>query len=136
MGSIHATPLTTLVYTGSGRRYAEYMAGIPLTAWPSGCHSPSPGSGCWTIGTIAGGGGRCLRLGAVVAQPRGFPSGPGPGWVGPARGTLGAPPFLGLWWLYQKFSMSLTSQRRWLSLSHSTERTPRDWLLGLVTAAT
>src|SRR5713101_4588361 len=112
------------------------MAGIPFTGWPSGCHSPSPGSGLWTIGTIGSGAGRCLRLGAVVAQPSaegGFPS---VGWVGPARGTLGAPPFLGLWWLYQKFSKSLTSQRRWLSLSHSTERTPRDWLLGLVTAAT
>ena len=36
--SIHATPVTRLVYTELGRRKAAYMVGMPSTVRPIGCH--------------------------------------------------------------------------------------------------
>src|SRR2546430_2316873 len=63
-GSIHTTPLTRLVWTGSGLRNAAYMEGTPFTAGPAGLHLPSCGSGCLANGTMFGGFGRWGTVGA------------------------------------------------------------------------
>ena len=56
--SIHATAVTTLVCTESGRMNASYTAGRPPTVRPTGCHCPSPGAGGLAKGEMAGGVGR------------------------------------------------------------------------------
>ena len=88
------------------------------------------------MGAMGAGGGRCLTTGAAAAVTGGWDDPAGrSGRVGAVSASFGVPPFLGLWWVYQKFSTSFTSHRPWWSLTHSTERTPKGVLPGTASAA-
>src|ERR1700737_2671689 len=55
VGSIHTALVIWLVYTSSARNCAMYMAGLPPSRGPVGCHCPSPArAGETTSGTGAG----------------------------------------------------------------------------------
>src|SRR5262249_54455797 len=114
-----------------------YMAGRPCTLRPSGRHWPSPASGWATSGVIGAGGGSAVTVGTLALGAAGVVG--RVGWAAPpaiwARSTgLTVPPFLGWWWVYQKFSTSLTSHRKWWLRNHSTDRMLKASLPGPVRA--
>jgi hypothetical protein len=71
------------------------------------------GAGAGRTGLLRAGVGRALRPAATLAVPapavayRRDPA------IWACRAGLTVPPFLGWWWLYQKFSTSSTAHRKW-----------------------
>src|SRR5664280_1495139 len=114
--SIQATPVTRLVLTALGRRYAAYIVGTPSTERPIGCHWPSPGVDEASKGVMAAGAARWTGpAGAVVVVLR---SGAG---MAPLAGF---PPLGGACSVYQVFSAQVTRPPPPCPRTHSVSRTP------------